>query len=105
MSVSGWKGTPGPWRYRNDGVAGCRNITAKPGNPLHRQVRRTELATTVGLWNDDEDMANAYGMAAVPQLVEAAEKALARLEDMDWSSARDDVEQLLMDALRAAKVL
>jgi hypothetical protein len=96
-----WAGTPGPWRYKDDGVGGCRNITAKPGNPRHRQVKRTEVATTVGLYDDEQDKANAYGMAAVPQLVEAA----LLLVQYDGEDQNDGVAMMLAynRALEAAK--
>lgn len=106
--MTGWKGTPGPWRA--DRNHGCKSITAKVG-AQHKQAKRTEVATTPGLWDDAEDQANAHGMAAVPQLVEAAADALAGwryirqhhgdLYGVGW----DRVEQGLEDALRAAKVL
>jgi hypothetical protein len=61
-----WRGTPGPWKA--DTNHGCKSIK---GPPIGHRQPRSELACTTGLWDDAEDMANAKGMAAVPQLVQA----------------------------------
>ena len=70
--MTGWKGTPGPWQAERlpSHMTGCRRITAKVG-PQHKQAKRSELACTSGLYDDEQDVANAKGMAAVPDLVDA----------------------------------
>lgn len=95
--MTGWQGTPGPWKA--DTNHGCRRITAKKWGQ-HKQAKRCEVACTPGLFDDNEDKANAAGIAAVPQLVEAL-VAVLRAKRID---ARGPVIAQVHAALRAAGV-
>lgn len=65
MSESTQSHTPGPWKL--DDQPGCRPIKGgKSGK--HKQAQYTEVAWTVGLWDDDEDRANARLIAAAPEM-------------------------------------
>lgn len=78
-----WRGTPGPWKA--DRNHGCKSIK---GPPIGPRQPRSEIGYTSGLWDDDQDKANAKGMAAVPQLVEALLSARRKLmEEKDVRNA------------------
>ena len=57
--------TPGPWVAVTDEF-GCKQITA----------HQVEVASTPGLSNEEEDLANAHLIAASPDLFEALEALL-----------------------------
>lgn len=96
-----WRGTRGPWKA--DRNMGCRRISAKVHvTSHHRQAKRTELACTSGLYDDAEDQANADGMAAVPELVEAVEMLLIEFGN---EFAANPAVEAGRKALKAAKVL
>jgi hypothetical protein len=99
--MSGWKASPGPWKLDTK-YAGCKRITAKLG-PQHRQAKRTELACTSGLNDEEEDTANGHAMAAVPDLVSALVGALAC--ESEGLVPGDGWFHEMRQALRAAKVL
>lgn len=75
--------TPGPWKF--DDQCGCRPIKAgKRGD--HRQAQYMEVAGTSGLYDDEEDRANAemicQAMNTANELYDLgydAEKVLERL--------------------------
>jgi len=55
------KHTPGPWTFDNEND-GCRPILSEAHG---------EIVVTVGLINDDEDLANALLVAAAPDMAAA----------------------------------
>lgn len=60
--------TPGPWKF--DNTSGCRPIKAgKHGT--HKQAQYRHIAHTDGLFDDEEDKANANLIAAAPELLAA----------------------------------
>lgn len=65
--------TPGPWDYRKG--LGCKDI----GPRLSRQSIQG-IASTWGLSDDKEDEANARLIAAAPDLLDAADRALVTLD-------------------------
>ena len=65
--------TRSPWK--SDKNLGCKKIKgAKSGT--HKQAQYKEIAWTVGLWDEDEDLANAQLMARAPELQSAIRAAL-----------------------------
>lgn len=69
--------TPGPWYswLPRDCDGGCRTIRTEKGR-AHGTYYGTELASTHGLANDEEDKANARLIAAAPDLLEALESTI-----------------------------
>lgn len=67
------KHTPGPWRLIV-GEYGCKRIG--PDRPGH-QRGIVEVCATVGLFDEEQDKANALLIAAAPELLEALEAILA----------------------------
>jgi len=93
------KATPGPWK--TDANAGCKSIKGgKAGD--HKQAQYTEIATTVGLHNEDEDRANAALIAAAPDLYEALEDVLAA-DWQDIASPDSDIWKQVNAALAKAR--
>ncbi len=92
------KHTPGPWRA--DENHGCKEIKGRK-SPGRQGQYQTEICYTPGLHDDDEDMANAWLIAAAPDLLEAlrtlATEAVDSVEYGDWPELQEAV-----DAARAA---
>ncbi len=67
--------TPGPWYswLPNGCDSGCRTIRTEKGR-TQGGYRGTEIASTFGLADDDEDAANARLLAAAPDLLAALEQ-------------------------------
>lgn len=68
--------TKGPWKCHTG--AGCRSIYNDESG---------DIAHTDGISNDEEDQANAYLLAAAPELFTACNRALGALErnhTIDW---------------------
>lgn len=103
--MTGWKGTPGPWRVGGTGI--FPSIMDAQGFAIS--------ATGMSKRNLAECKANAKGMAAVPQLVEACEATLLRAVNVhgtcnlcggqDGDHATSCAVRQLEAALRAAEVL
>ena len=105
-----WRGTPGPWTASDRTDSHEIYAAAYPGRPI---------AHVGSYWQGpgpdrDERAANAEGIAAVPQLVEAAMQARlligeggqkAELSAAQREGNMNQAWHLLDDALRAAKVL
>jgi hypothetical protein len=106
-----WKGTPGPWQMHPDATHpfGHRIGAVSSGRMHVAKVYAQHMAP------DPECDANAHGMAAVPQLVEAIETALLELDALAVAlrilgsaageTVQTDIAEPLRAALRAAKVL
>ena len=87
--------TPGPWYswLPRDCDGGCRTIRTEKGR-AHGTYYGTELASTHGLANDEEDKANARLIAAAPGLLEA----LKALRDRCYQSGLQHNDFPLKDA-------
>ena len=89
------KHTPGPWRLIV-GEYGCKRIG--PSRPGHQRGIR-EVCATVGLFDEDQDSANARLIAAAPELLEALEGLL----DCEAFSACTECEHRAERAIARAR--
>jgi hypothetical protein len=72
--------TPAPWKY--DKGLGCKPIKGgKHGT--HRQAQYTEIAYTTGLYDEDEDEANARMIASSPEMFDLLGKCLIDFEEVN----------------------
>ena len=91
--------TPGPWRA--DKHLGCKRIMGRKA-PGRQGQYSTEVCSTPGLMDEDEDKANALLIAAVTELLEAAKRCVSRMEEVadDLCEGRVDRVGVVVGALR-----
>jgi hypothetical protein len=112
-----WKITPGPWKVSRTGSKSDAFEIYKDNGPDYD----SEMLCKLYNYNreDDEDQpfvnaeANARAISALPDLIEAAEKALSAFDDQDfgttrmetgqWYTIAYDAENALRTALAKAK--
>lgn len=95
-----WQGTPGPWEMVRDvGHPANKRVTSRARRHIAK-VYADSAADT-----DDVCDANAKGMAAVPQLVEALLEIANTGEgrDLNWGDAQD-AKDIAREALKLAGV-
>jgi hypothetical protein len=110
--VTGWKGTPGPWRVSRDAShIGNRRIVAGHGTAVAK-VYADEPCE-----DDTKALANSAGIVAVPKMVEAllpfaryvgksGAKVTLTIGDDTWSGTLTTADfERVRDVLRAAKVM
>jgi hypothetical protein len=99
MKTNGF--TPGPWEI-GEQYLGCRDIFA----PMPGDEPNVEICSTSGLPEEEDDIANARLIAAAPDLLAAAECALADLEGImpiyELSGDRKHPAWKTMNELRVA---
>lgn len=101
-----WKGTPGPWgrirdnhfRVEQDDTGYTSWIAVGPEKGL-----TIALAVTDGDCEDDEVEANAKGLSAVPQMVEALADLIASYQAYRRAEGDDDTSDSIETAIEALK--
>lgn len=94
--------TSKPWKA--DKNLGCKSIKGgKTGN--WKQAQYKQIAYTVGLSNENEDLANAILMAAAPELLEALEGMLSDYESQYGEKYCKCGANVICPACRARKAI
>ena len=93
------KHTPGPWYVHlpRDAAGGCRTIRSQDGRS-QGVYRGTEIASTWGLSDDEEDKANAVLLASAPDLLKRCDTFAAQNEAL--REALEDCYEGIASALK-----
>lgn len=101
--MNNFKGTPGPWQWDQDGGAlrSKTHILLCPGNVPGGIDTRDGWGALLGAFagDDDESEANAKLIAAAPDLLEALQAIIARLDPYDYPDEQNMARAAIAKAL------
>lgn len=98
------KHTPGPWTFDLE-TLGCRAIYTEHefSTDEMRDGRSSEICTTPGLANDEEDEANARLIAAAPDMLKALIDAIPALKQAHSLTRGGPMKSAALARLNAAR--